>query len=62
MAERFEDRVDVVDEAGRLVPGLEPEPTSALARWLDRHSRLYVWQKAAFRRFSIAGGLAPRRA
>jgi len=43
-----------LDEAGRLVPGLEPEPTSALARWLDRSSRLYVWQKAAFRRFRAA--------
>jgi lysophospholipase L1-like esterase len=38
-----------LDEAGRLVPGREPAPTSALARWLDRHSRLYVWQKVAFR-------------
>jgi lysophospholipase L1-like esterase len=34
---------------GRLVPGADPEPTPALARWLDRHSRLYVWQKVAFR-------------
>lgn len=47
-----------LDEAGRLVPGLEPEPTSTLARWLDRHSRLYVWQKAAFRRFRAARQLA----
>ena len=45
-----------LDEAGRLVPGLEPEPTSALARWLDRHSRLYVWQKVAFRRLRAARG------
>jgi lysophospholipase L1-like esterase len=53
-----------LDEAGRLVTGLEPEPTSALARWLDRHSRLYVWQKAAFRRLRAArqkavGGVEP---
>lgn len=53
-----------LDEAGSLVPGPEPQPTSALARWLDRHSRLYVWQKAAFRQFRAAhqqavGGIDP---
>jgi lysophospholipase L1-like esterase len=36
--------------AGRLVEGKEPEPTPTLARWLDRRSRLYVWQKVALRR------------
>ena len=53
-----------VDKAGRLVPGPDPEPTSAFVRWLDRHSRLYVWQKTAFRRLRAArqealGGIEP---
>jgi lysophospholipase L1-like esterase len=39
-----------LDEEGRLLRGEGPEPTPALARWLDRHSRLYVWQKVALRR------------
>jgi len=43
-----------LDEAGRLVEGRESEPTPALARWLDRHSRLYVWQKVAIRRLRAA--------
>ena len=39
-----------VDDEGRLRQEAEPAPTPALVRWLDRHSRLYVWQKVAIRR------------
>jgi hypothetical protein len=39
-----------LDERGELVAGPEPSPTPALMRWLDLHSRLYVWQKVAFRK------------
>lgn len=39
-----------LDAEGRLVPAEPPPPTPALVRWLDRHSRLYVWQKVALRR------------
>ena len=53
-----------LDGDGRLVPGRPPAPTPALARWLDLHSRLYVWQKVATRRLrgttrSAAGGIEP---
>jgi hypothetical protein len=48
---------------GTLVPGDRPSPTPALVRWLDRHSRLYVWQKVALRRLREAArayrGLEP---
>jgi hypothetical protein len=51
-----------LDGDGRLLPGRPPEPTPALTRWLDLHSRLYVWQKVATRRLrgttrSAAGGI-----
>jgi hypothetical protein len=39
-----------LDGAERLVRGKGPDPTPALAGWLDLHSRLYVWQKVALRR------------
>ncbi len=39
-----------LDASGRLVAGKMPPPTPALTRWLDRHSRLYVWQKVVTRR------------
>jgi lysophospholipase L1-like esterase len=42
-----------LDEAGRLLPGPEAPPTPAIVRWLDRHSRLYVWQKLATRRLRL---------
>jgi lysophospholipase L1-like esterase len=52
-----------LDADGRLVPGERPPPTPVLVRWLDRHSRLYVWQKVALRRLRGAGrasrGLEP---
>jgi len=53
-----------LDGEGRLVPGRPPAPTPALARWLDLHSRLYVWQKVATRQLrgttrSAAGGIEP---
>ena len=53
-----------LDGDGRLVPGRPPAPTPALARWLDLHSRLYVWQKVATRQLraatrSAAGGIEP---
>jgi lysophospholipase L1-like esterase len=53
-----------LDGEGRLVPGRPPAPTPAIARWLDLHSRLYVWQKVATRRLrgttrSAAGGIEP---
>lgn len=53
-----------LDGEGRLVPGQPPAPTPAMARWLDLHSRLYVWQKVATRRLraatrSAAGGIEP---
>ena len=53
-----------LDGEGRLLQGPEPGPTPALIRWLDRHSRLYVWQKVATRRLrgatlSAAGGIEP---
>lgn len=52
-----------LDAEGRLVPAEPPPPTPALVRWLDRHSRLYVWQKVALRRLRGAGrasrGLEP---
>jgi lysophospholipase L1-like esterase len=52
-----------LDAGGRLVPAGTPPPTPALVRWLDRHSRLYVWQKVALRRLRGAGrtshGLEP---
>jgi lysophospholipase L1-like esterase len=44
-----------VDGGGRLHQVEDPSPTPALVRWLDRHSRLYVWQKVAFRRLRAAG-------
>jgi len=47
-----------LDAAGRLVQGEEPPPTPAVARWLDRHSRLYVWLKPATRRLRAATRLA----
>ena len=47
-----------VDAEGRLVPSEAPSPTPALVRWLDRHSRLYVWQKLAVRRLRGAGRAA----
>jgi lysophospholipase L1-like esterase len=43
-----------LDRDGRLEPrpvGLEPDP---LADWLDRNSRLYVWQKTALRQARAA--------
>ena len=43
-----------LDGEGRLVPGQPPAPTPALARWLDLHSRLYVWQKVATRQLRAA--------
>lgn len=43
---------------GRLVPVAPPPPTPAFVRWLDRHSRLYVWQKVALRRLRGTGGVA----
>jgi lysophospholipase L1-like esterase len=52
-----------LDVGGGLVPADPPPPTPALVRWLDRHSRLYVWQKVALRRLREAGrassGLPP---
>jgi lysophospholipase L1-like esterase len=52
-----------LDAEGRLTPSEPPPPTPALVRWLDRHSRLYVWQKVAMRRLRGAGrvsrGLEP---
>jgi hypothetical protein len=49
-----------LDGEGRLIPGKGPPPTPALARWLDRHSRLYVWQKVAVRGLrGAAGGIEP---
>jgi lysophospholipase L1-like esterase len=53
-----------LDEEGRILQGDGPEPTPALARWLDRHSRLYVWQKVALRRLRVptraaSGGVEP---
>jgi lysophospholipase L1-like esterase len=39
-----------LDASSGLVPGTMPPPTPSLTRWLDRHSRLYVWQKVATRR------------
>jgi lysophospholipase L1-like esterase len=52
-----------LDADGTLVPGDRPLPTPALVRWLDRNSRLYVWQKVALRRLREAGrayrGLEP---
>jgi lysophospholipase L1-like esterase len=51
-----------VDASGRLVAGEMPSPTPALTRWLDRHSRLYVWQKVATRRLRAsarASGIEP---
>jgi lysophospholipase L1-like esterase len=51
-----------LDPSGRLVPGERPPPTSAPTRWLDRHSRLYVWQKVATRRLRAsarASGVEP---
>jgi hypothetical protein len=44
-----------LDERGELVPGPEPPPTPDLVRWLDLRSRLYVWQKVAFRQLRGAG-------
>ena len=43
------------DAEGRLVPAEPPPPTPAVVRWLDRNSRLYVWQKVALRRLKGAG-------
>ena len=52
-----------LDADGRLVSAELPPPTPALVRWLDHHSRFYVWQKAALRRLRGAGrasrGLEP---
>jgi len=52
-----------LDAEGKLVPAERPPPTPALVRWLDRHSRLYVWQKVALRRLRGTGrssrGLEP---
>lgn len=51
-----------LDASGRLVAGEMPSPTPALTRWLDRHSRLYVWQKVATRRLRAsarASGIEP---
>jgi lysophospholipase L1-like esterase len=47
-----------VDGAGRLHQVEDPAPTPVLVRWLDRHSRLYVWQKVAFRRLRALGRYA----
>jgi lysophospholipase L1-like esterase len=47
-----------LDAEGRLVPAGTPPSTPALVRWLDRHSRLYVWQKVALRRLRGAGRTA----
>jgi lysophospholipase L1-like esterase len=49
-----------LDEEGRLLRREGPQPTPALARWLDRHSRLYVWQKVAFRRLQGPNRAAAR--
>jgi lysophospholipase L1-like esterase len=51
-----------LDGDGRLVLEKVPPPTPALLRWLDLHSRLYVWQKLATRQLraatrSAAGGI-----
>ena len=43
-----------LDGGGRLLQGPEPAPTPAAVRWLDRHSRLYTWQKVAFRQLRSA--------
>ena len=53
-----------LDERGSLVAGPEAPPTPAVTRWLDLHSRLYVWQKLAFRQLrgssrSVSGGIEP---
>jgi lysophospholipase L1-like esterase len=51
-----------LDASSGLVPGTMPPPTSALTRWLDRHSRLYAWQKVATRRLRAsvrASGIEP---
>jgi hypothetical protein len=49
-----------LDGAGRLVQGPDPAPTPALTRWLDHNSRLYVWQKAAFRKLRATAQNAAR--
>ena len=43
-----------LDGTGRLQQGPEPTPTPAVVRWLDLNSRLYAWQKVAFRRLRSA--------
>jgi lysophospholipase L1-like esterase len=43
-----------LDGHARLLQGPEPAPTPAAVRWLDRHSRLYTWQKVAFRQLRSA--------
>jgi lysophospholipase L1-like esterase len=51
-------------EGETLVEGRAPAPTPAVTRWLDLHSRLYVWQKVAFRQLrgstrAASGGIEP---
>jgi hypothetical protein len=53
-----------LDDRGDLQQGPVPRPPSGLVRWLDLHSRFYVWQKVAFRRIraqarSVVGELEP---
>lgn len=53
-----------LDPRGQLIEGAAPAPTPPWVRWLDRHSRLYVWQKLATRRLrgrtrSTGGELEP---
>ena len=53
-----------LDQRGRLVERPYSPPAAALRAWLDRHSRLYVWQREAFARLRArfreqAGRLEP---
>jgi hypothetical protein len=39
-----------LDSGGRLVGHRSSPPLAGVSRWLDRHSRFYVWQKTAVAR------------
>jgi hypothetical protein len=44
-----------LDARGGLEQGPVPTPSSRLVRWLDLHSRFYVWQKVALRQMRAQG-------
>jgi hypothetical protein len=44
-----------LDARGGLEQGPTPRASTRLVRWLDLHSRLYVWQKVALRRIRAQG-------